>query len=252
MNRPSPAKSPVNDSFCESPPKPLERGPEPGLVLLDFDGTLVTFGHDIGYIRKRLNEVLQPLDLGITLPPGYLLEGFQTIEAQHRARGATQRETTELMARLERTLVRMEAEGATRCLLVEGTAQALGMVKESEFSLAIVTRGHPSYVDPLLDHYGLAHLIDAIVTRADDIPFKPHPAGARLAAERAGLDPEALEDGAGRYYLVGDHTMDMEMARAAGAVGVGVLTGISTAQELQDAGAAHILKSIAELPGLIA
>ncbi len=220
-----------------------------GLILLDFDGTLVTFGHDIGYIRQRLNEVLEPLGMGIDLPPGYLLEGFQTIEAEHRARGATEAETAHLMGQLEQTLIRMEAEGATRCILVEGTAEALAWVKEAGYGLAIVTRGHPSYVDPLLDHYGLAHLIDAIVTRADDIPFKPHPAGAHLAARRAGFEPGRLC--ARNFYLVGDHTMDMEMARAAGAVGVGVLTGLSTGDELREAGAAHILKSIAGLPDLI-
>ena len=245
---------PVDQATATLPETGPERTANPGLVLLDFDGTLVTFGHDIGYIRKRLNEVLKPQGLGLTLPPGYLLEGFQSIEAEHRSRGATPEATAELMAGLERTLVRMEAEGASRCLLVDGTARALAAVKQAGYSLAIVTRGHPSYVDPLLDHYGLTHLIDAIVTRADDIPFKPHPAGAHLAARRAGFDPdelgrlEALKD---RYYLVGDHTMDMQMARACGAIGVGVLTGISDADELQEAGAAHILKSIAGLQDLI-
>jgi len=226
----------------------------PGLVLLDFDGTLVTFGHDIGYIRKRLNEVMEPLGSKITLTPGYLLEGFQTIRAEHRAGGASERETAELMARMERALVEMEAEGATRCILVEGTAAALASVRKAGYRLAIVTRGHPSYVDPLLDHHDLAQHIDAIVTRADDIPFKPDPAGARLAAKRAGLTPGELKISKemGRYYLVGDHAMDMEMAVAAGAVGVGVLTGLSRAEDLRAAGAAHILKSIAQLPDLIA
>lgn len=221
-----------------------------GLILLDFDGTVVTFGHDMTYIREQMEkEVLEPMGLKLNLPHGYLLEGFELLEQQALERGASKEAAAELKASLQQKLIMFEAEGATRCKLVEGVPEALRGAKDQGYKLGIVTRGHTSYVLPLLKHHSLDGFIDAIVTREDDIPFKPDPAGVELAARRAGVELSIVM---GRLYLVGDHKMDMQMAVASGAVGIGVLTGISSGPELKEAGAAHILKSLAELPSVIA
>lgn len=52
-------------------------------------------------------------------------------------------------------------------------------------------------------------------------------------------------------WVIGDNSHDIEMARNGGALGIGVLTGTSDEQELTAAGAAVVLPSIADLPGLI-
>jgi phosphoglycolate phosphatase len=49
-------------------------------------------------------------------------------------------------------------------------------------------------------------------------------------------------------WVIGDNRHDIEMALAAGATGIGVLTGTSSADELRAVGAALVLNSIADLP----
>ncbi len=56
----------------------------------------------------------------------------------------------------------------------------------------------------------------------------------------------------GAYAYVGDHVNDMEAAKTAGVIGVGVTTGPSSAHELRDAGASVTLGSLEDFPGWLA
>ena len=49
-------------------------------------------------------------------------------------------------------------------------------------------------------------------------------------------------------YVVGDTPRDMEAGRYAGAVTVGVATGSYTVEQLNDAGADHVLRTFADDP----
>jgi phosphoglycolate phosphatase len=83
-----------------------------------------------------------------------------------------------------------------------------------------------------------------------------HAPNARLHVDRLGLPVGEVFGGAwreakgvvlreqGATTYVGDHVHDMEAARLAGAVGVGVTTGPSTADDLHDAGADHVLTTL--------
>jgi pyridinium-3,5-biscarboxylic acid mononucleotide sulfurtransferase len=62
---------------------------------------------------------------------------------------------------------------------------------------------------------------------------------------------DALAERGAQVY-VGDHTGDMAAARACGAVGVGVLTGADSEQQLRDAGADVVLTTLEALPGWLA
>ena len=54
-----------------------------------------------------------------------------------------------------------------------------------------------------------------------------------------------------RVCVVGDTPLDITAAHAAGAVGIGVATGKYTLDQLEDAGAEHVLKDLTEpFPGL--
>lgn len=51
---------------------------------------------------------------------------------------------------------------------------------------------------------------------------------------------------------VGDHVHDMDAARIAAVTGIAVTTGPSSAEELRDAGATHVVTSLTSVPHLIA
>ncbi|WP_420961724.1 HAD-IA family hydrolase [Brucella sp. IR073] len=83
-----------------------------------------------------------------------------------------------------------------------------------------------------------------VVRTADDCPSKPHPAMVLEASSEAGFDPrDAL--------VVGDAIYDMQMARAAGALAVGVSWGYHTPKALRESGADHVLAVPADLLALL-
>jgi phosphoglycolate phosphatase len=51
--------------------------------------------------------------------------------------------------------------------------------------------------------------------------------------------------------MVGDTTIDIRAARAAGAQSAAVLSGFGERRELERAGADVVLESVADLPGLL-
>ncbi|WP_146591762.1 HAD-IA family hydrolase [Puniceibacterium confluentis] len=110
-----------------------------------------------------------------------------------------------------------------------------------ELLLGVATGKSRRGLDKLLDGHALRHLF---VTQqvADNHPSKPHPAMLRAALSETGVD-------AHRAVMIGDTSYDMEMARAAGMLAVGVSWGYHDRARLKEA---HILlEDIRLLPGLL-
>ena len=73
---------------------------------------------------------------------------------------------------------------------------------------------------------------------------KPAPDIVFAFADAVGLAPREIA-------VVGDNRVDLEMARSAGAIAVGVLTGNAAASDLEPL-ADVILPSVREVPGWVA
>lgn len=98
-------------------------------------------------------------------------------------------------------------------------------------------------VSHLLGRHGWDRLFATIQT-ADDAPSKPHPAMIRQAMEEVGAAPEDT-------IMIGDSNYDMAMARAAGALPIGVSWGFQPVAALKEAGAQTIVHSYRELRDLL-
>jgi phosphoglycolate phosphatase len=91
-----------------------------------------------------------------------------------------------------------------------------------------------------------------------------HPPNARLHVDRLALPVGDVFGGAwreakgvvlldeGAFAYVGDHVHDMDAARLAGVIGVGVVTGPCSADELRDAEASVVLTSLEDFPEWLA
>lgn len=110
--------------------------------------------------------------------------------------------------------------------LLPGAAEALAAVRERGGRVVVVTAKYEPNAWRCLHHVGLE--VDAV-----------H--GWRMGPAKA----EALAREGATVY-VGDTPGDMEAARIAGARAVGVATGPHPADELTDAGAAVVLRSLEE------
>lgn len=91
-----------------------------------------------------------------------------------------------------------------------------------------------------LKYVGLSDYIDAIVTIDDVVNPKPHAEPVSRAIELLGADPAST-------MMVGDSTVDIESAIAAGAIAVGVAWSLKGEQKLKEAGAHHIIHDMRDL-----
>src|SRR5262245_13946955 len=124
--------------------------------------------------------------------------------------------------------------------LLPGAADSLRRLAAAGFLLGLVTAGDQDVVEAQLDRFGIAGLLPIRVFGTDDVAAKPHPEPLLRALGQ--LD-RAHRAHAARY--VGDVPDDMRMARAVGALGIGIESAIGSRAELLEAGASVVYGSVA-------
>jgi HAD superfamily hydrolase (TIGR01509 family) len=127
--------------------------------------------------------------------------------------------------------------------LVPGVADALRALVRARARIGIVTATRRAIVKPQLERFGLADLVEVLVTVDDTPATKPDPAPLRLALARFGLSPDDLTDRASVWY-VGDAPDDMRMARRLGVPAIGIPSILSRPASLRAAGAVEIWPSV--------
>jgi phosphoglycolate phosphatase-like HAD superfamily hydrolase len=145
---------------------------------------------------------------------------------------------------------RMDDAGRRWLELYSSAAEAglLPRVRESlerlvgaGFVIGLVTAGDREVVGSQLERFGIGHLVRARVYGTDDIAAKPHP-DPLLRALRD-LD-HAERISTARY--VGDVPDDMRMARAVGAMGIGIEGPMASRAVLVEAGATAVYPLVAD------
>ena len=132
------------------------------------------------------------------------------------------------------------AEAAEAGLLPR-VQESLERLVGAGFVLGLVTAGDRDVVTGQLERFGLDQLIPARVFGTDDIASKPHPDPLlRVLTE---LD-RAERIATARY--VGDVPDDMRMARAVGAVGIGIESSIADRETMLEAGASAVYPLVAD------
>ena len=125
-----------------------------------------------------------------------------------------------------------------------GVPELLDALADRGLALAVLS----NKPDDFTRLYGEAYLAPwpfrAIVGQREGVPRKPDPASALEVAARLGVDPASC-------LFVGDSVVDMQAARNAGMVPVGVSWGFQPVEALRAAGAREIIERPAELLDLI-
>ncbi|WP_241387260.1 phosphonatase-like hydrolase [Rhodococcus sp. CH91] len=129
---------------------------------------------------------------------------------------------------------------------IPGAEKAITLLREANIAVALTTGFSRSTQDRLLAALGWTDLADLALTPADAGRGRPYPDMILTALLRTGTDDVR------EVAVVGDTAGDVLSGRRAGAsVVAGTLTGAHDEATLRDAGATHILGSIADLPALI-
>lgn len=208
-------------------------------VVFDFDGTLTELTLDFPDMRENLDKFIadRVSEEIVRQYEGLLmLEKIAAVERALGPQGSTLRE--EAFALLQDIEVKA-AEGKD---VFPYARQVLRTLKGMDLAIGIMTRNCRAAVKKVfreLDDY-----IDTLVTREDTLLVKPDPSHPKAVLERFGVRPPDA-------VLVGDHPTDMMAGRAAGMRSVGVLSGRSSKEDLERAGADYVIGDIRGLPGVV-
>jgi len=123
---------------------------------------------------------------------------------------------------------------------LEGARELLLDLRERDHTVVLASSAKPDEVEHYLDLLVARELASDWTTSADVEQTKPKPDLMLAAMEKAGGDDAVM---------IGDSTWDCEAAKRAKVATIGVLTGGFSRDELEDAGAASVYRSIVELRG---
>ena len=132
---------------------------------------------------------------------------------------------------------------ADKTLPYPGIPTLLNALKEKGIRMAICSNKSDEFSKKLAEHY-FPGVFQAVRGQIDGFPGKPDPACVRLIMDELGAVASAT-------LYVGDSNVDIQTAHNSGIVSCGVSWGFRGRQELEDAGAEHIVDTAEELLALI-
>jgi phosphoglycolate phosphatase len=210
-------------------------------VVFDFDGTLVRLNINFSQMRQAILDLMT----GYHLPADGLRDLFvlemidagKTLIMQH----SPGKEAAFLREAYQR-IAHIEMEAAKKGDLIAGTETMLRELQRRGITTGVVTRNcMPSVQLAFPDIY---RYCGAVVTREDTSQVKPHPEHLRMTLAKLHASP-------GFSAMVGDHPMDIKIGKAANINTIGVLTGYSRFEDLDNAGADVVLDKAADIIDLL-
>lgn len=208
------------------------------LVIFDVDGTLIdSQAHICAAMAAAFESIGAPLPsraeilgiVGLSLPVAMAQLAPNLPAAAH----------VDLVEGYRNAFTTLRAQALTP--LYPGAAAMLDQLEaDPRIVLGIATGKSRRGMDHILATHGWAGRF-ATVQVSDDHPSKPHPSMIAACLQETGIPAQ-------RAVMVGDTRFDMQMARAAGVLGLGVSWGYHAAATLD----APVIGDFADLPQALA
>jgi HAD superfamily hydrolase (TIGR01549 family) len=202
-------------------------------VLFDVDGTLVdsTYHHAVAWGRAFAAH-------GITVPMWRIHRtigmGGDKLVGEVAGAAVEEEHGDALPERWEEEYAGM----VENVPALEGAADLVTRLHEDGCTIALASSGKQRFTEDAVRTLGIGDLVDLQTSSDDAEESKPEPDIFGVTVEKLGAD-EAV--------AVGDTPYDVEAAARIGLRCVAVLTGGFSRAELEDAGAAVVVESLAEL-----
>ena len=206
-------------------------------VVFDFDGTLAILNIDFADMRAQVMEHLSSFDMD---PHAwehlYILEFIIKARAllAERHPGTEAKYYDEAMHLIQT----IELEAAREGRLIEGTETMLQTLRGKGIKTGVVTRNCRAALECVFP--GVYEATDVVLSRDHIDRVKPDREHLLHALR-------CLDARAGQAAMVGDHPMDMILARNIGTKAIGVLTGSSGKEALISSGADMVFEKAADL-----
>jgi phosphoglycolate phosphatase len=219
-----------------------DQNPHIALAVLDMAGTTVT---DDGLVIRAFDEAAT--SVGVPADGDerekarrYVLDtmGQSKIEVFRALFGSEDR-AQQANAAFENAYENHIDEAAP----IPGAAEAISALREAGVKVALTTGFSPSTQQRLLTALGWQDIADLALAPGDGCRGRPYPDLVLNAVLRAAVDDVAA------VAVLGDTASDIVSGLRAGAsIVAGTLTGAHDEQTLRDAGATHVIASVAEFP----
>lgn len=202
------------------------------LIVFDCDGTLIRPPPiDWGRVKAKIRKFFERHGMEFKRRSALLVDVLEHLLLLSRDREKFYELRDELYQQIaEEELAGLEA-GVEEAFDVEGL---LKFLKARGVRLAVFSSNCREFVERVLSMLGVRSLFDVVVAREDVWLPKPYPEGLIRIMRETLVPPWEC-------VMVGDTTYDVEAAKRAGCVAVGVLTGRTQEEALRKAGADLIL-----------
>ncbi|MFI3285621.1 MAG: HAD family hydrolase [Rikenellaceae bacterium] len=212
------------------------------LIIFDLDGTLL---NTIGDLAACCNQTLEKHQLPTHSDEEYAsFVGNGIMRLVERTIPEPLR-TVERVAEIRKDFVALYTENiAIHSTPYAGIVELLRTLSEQGVAVAIASNKFQAGCEKLAKHYFPNIRFATVLGQRPNIALKPDPYIIREIIQRTSYTPDKI-------LFVGDSGVDMQTASAAGVDSVGVTWGFRSREELEKAGAKHIIDTANQLLEII-
>jgi HAD superfamily hydrolase (TIGR01509 family) len=212
-------------------------------VIFDLDGTIASFNLDYRTVRALVKGYLTERGVPSSLLSldDSVFEMLRKTEAWAKDAGKGTEFVDEIRREALATTESYEVEAASTTNLLPGVADTLKALRSMGLKIGLCTINSEKSVSRILERFGIAGSFDVTVPRNRVRHVKPDPEHLEVALKALAVSPEET-------LVVGDSRVDMQSAKALGAVAVGLPTGVATLEQLMSSGADYIVTSMVDVP----
>ncbi len=210
-------------------------------AVFDLDGTLINTITDLG---NACDYVLKQHGYPATWTEAdykrFVGNGMRKLVERAFSHQLSEEQLTDYLAEFKAYYAKTQLDNTRP---YAGIPDALSELKQKGIPMAVVTNKAEEAAVAILTELFPEKPFDVIIGQRDNLPTKPAPNGVFEALKVMGYTPEEA-----LYF--GDSNVDMQTAQNAGITAIGVTWGFRSREELEQAGAAHIIDSPATIPTL--
>ena len=215
-------------------------------MIFDLDGTIIHFNLNYKAVRAEVIQFLtkQGFPQSIFSMNESVFEMLKKMEIYMKNKGKRKQEIMKTKKAVFSLVSSHELEAARSTRLIPGVLETLKALRKKGLKMALFTLNGKKSVSYILKCFRLESFFDTVITRESVSAIKPDSAHLEAVLGKLNVKPE-------EGIVVGDSVWDMMCAHELNVIAIGVVTGISSLQELIRAGATYIASSFTDLPTLI-
>lgn len=212
------------------------------LIIFDLDGTLLDTIHDLA---SATNLVLTQYGYPTHETSAYRYFIGKGVDNLIKCALPEATRTPDMIATIKEEQLRYYNQHMD-CLTCafSGIAQTLTKLNQQGIALAVATNKPHLFAVALMTRFFPSIPFISILGQTDGFPKKPNPAVVNRIISDFGCNKDEV-------LYCGDSDVDMVTAKNAGVVGIGVLWGYRSKEELETSGAAHLIDRPEELFDII-